>query len=117
MKRRCVSMTPPDTQPLAHVLITDTDWVIPCRPRQPILNAAYEAGIALPYACRRGICGLCAADLLEGTVAPIDALPMTNQQCLPSQVLLCRCTPVSETVKLRPVSWQRLAQPRRLPPV
>lgn len=101
----------------SQVLLADSHVVIACRTRQPILEAAYEQGVALPYACRRGICGLCAADLLDGVVVPIDALPMTNAQCKAGQVLLCRCTPVSATVTLRPSQWEQRAVPRRLPPL
>jgi len=102
-----------DTQ----VSIAQTDIVVACRPGQPILDAAYEQGIALPYACRRGICGLCAAELVQGEVRPVDALPMTNAQCDAGQVLLCRCTPACDTITLRPSSWKRLVAPRRLPPL
>ena len=100
-----------------QVMLAQTDVVIPCRPGQSILEAAYEHGIALPYACRRGICGLCAAELVGGQVSPVDDLPLVNAQCEASQVLLCRCTPLTDTVTLRPTSWERRAVPRRLPPV
>ncbi len=99
------------------VVIEQTDIVLACRPGQPILDAAHEQGIALPYACRRGICGLCAAELVSGEVMPVDAWPITNAQCGAGQVLLCRCTPASDTVTLRPTSWERRAVPRRLPPL
>ncbi|MEY3626003.1 MAG: hypothetical protein RL163_502 [Pseudomonadota bacterium] len=100
-----------------HVVIAHSDVVIVCRPGQPILDAAHAQGIALPYACRRGICGLCAAELVQGEVMPVDAWPMTNDQCEAGQVLLCRCTPACDTVTLRPSSWERLSVPRRLPPL
>jgi terephthalate 1,2-dioxygenase reductase component len=99
------------------VLLADSDVVIACRPGESILEAAYAQGVALPYACRRGICGLCAADLLDGVVMPIDALPMTNAQCKAGQVLLCRCTPASAPVTLRPSQWELRAVRRRLPPL
>jgi len=79
-----------------HVVIAHSDVVIVCRPGQPILDAAHAQGIALPYACRRGICGLCAAELVQGEVMPVDAWPMTNDQCEAGQVLLCRCTPACD---------------------
>lgn len=110
---RTDAMSP--AKPLMRVLIEDTELVFSCRAQQPILDAAFEAGVALPYACRRGICGLCAADLLQGHVAAVDALPLINERCTPTQVLLCRCTPADEAILLRPTSWQLLAKPRRLP--
>ena len=99
------------------MVIEGSGQAFACRPGQPILEAGYAAGIGLPYACRRGICGLCAADLLHGQVAPIDALSMTNAHCGPMQVLLCRCTPAQTEVVVRPGSWEPLATPRRLPPL
>ena len=117
-------MSPP-THPLPHpiaefsarVVIEGSGQAFACRPGQPILEAGYAAGVGLPYACRRGICGLCAADLVQGQVTPIDALPMTNGHCSPTQVLLCRCTPAQAEVVIRPGSWEPLATLRRLPPL
>jgi ferredoxin len=100
-----------------RVVIEQTEFVFTCRPGQPILDAAHEQGIALPYACRRGICGLCAAELVHGEVMPVDAWPMTNAHCSAGHVLLCRCSPASDTVTLRPSSWERRVVPRRLPPL
>jgi ferredoxin len=106
-------MTPDQTQ----VILQDTGTAFTCLPGQPLLDAAYEAGVALPYACRRGICGLCAAQLVHGEVRPVDALPMTNARCSPSEVLLCRCTAVTQQVVIRPSSAQRMPVARRLPPL
>ena len=103
--------------PETLVLMEGTDLSFVCTPMQPVLEAAYAAGIALPYACRHGICGLCAADLLQGTVVPVDALPITNAQCEPDQVLLCRSTPQGGPVTIRPSHWQRQQPVRRLPPL
>jgi len=100
-----------------QVHIAGTDLTFVCQGRQPILEAAHEAGLALPYACRRGICGLCAAELIAGDVAPVDALPMTNGRCEPTQVLLCRCTPVKGAITIQPASWDRSTVARRLPPL
>lgn len=110
-------MSRSDHAPVTQVLMEGTDLSFVCMPMQPVLEAAYAAGIALPYACRRGICGLCAADLVHGTVVPVDALPITNTQCEPGQVLLCRCTPQEGAVSIRPSHWQHQHPVRRLPPL
>ena len=110
-------MPSPDTVPSLQVFIQDTDLSFPCRSRQPVLEAAHAAGIDLLYACRRGICGLCAADLVQGDVAPIDARPFTHARCRPEQVLLCRCTPVNGAITIRPSPWNRQSVARRLPPL
>lgn len=110
-------MSSSDATPTSQVLIAGTDLTFVCRARQPVLEAAHEAGLALPYACRRGICGLCAADLLQGNVEPVDTLPMTNGRCSANQVLLCRCTPADGSITIRPAPWDRQAVTRRLPPL
>ncbi|WP_321794852.1 CDP-6-deoxy-delta-3,4-glucoseen reductase [Caballeronia sp. J97] len=38
------------------------------KPGQSILAAGLEAGLALPYSCRSGICGTCKCRVLEGSV-------------------------------------------------
>lgn len=38
-----------------------------CKPEQTILDAAREHGIALEHSCRTGRCGVCKAQVLEGT--------------------------------------------------
>jgi ferredoxin len=101
----------------SQVLIDGTPLTFACRAQQPVLEAAYEAGLALPYACRRGICGLCAAELIQGDVTPVDSLPLTNGRCDPNQVLLCRCTPAHGSITIRPAPWDPLTVARRLPPL
>jgi ferredoxin len=110
-------MNRPLSAPVGIVQLEATDIQFPCAPGQPVLEAAYTAGIALPYACRRGICGLCAAQVVQGEVKPIDSLPMTNARCDAAQVLLCRCSPSSQRLTVRPVSWERQQPARPLPPL
>ncbi|MFI2435878.1 2Fe-2S iron-sulfur cluster-binding protein [Streptomyces sp. NPDC018693] len=66
-----------------------------CAPGQSVLEAAAEAGAALPAACRQGTCGSCRATVTEGTY---DLGPH-SEQALPAEereaggVLLCRTRP------------------------
>ena len=110
-------MNRPLLAPVGIVRLEGTDIQFPCAPGQPVLEAAYTAGIALPYACRRGICGLCAAQVIQGEVTPIDSLPMTNARCDATQVLLCRCSPAGQRLAVRPTSWERQQPARPLPPL
>ncbi|WP_207308839.1 2Fe-2S iron-sulfur cluster-binding protein [Marinobacter caseinilyticus] len=52
-----------------------------------LLAAATQAGIAVPFACRNGVCELCEARLIDGT-----ALNTRNQQTLSpaTRLMLCR---------------------------
>ena len=110
-------MNHPLSAPVGIVRLEGTDIQFPCAPGQPVLEAAFSAGIALPYACRRGICGLCAAQVMQGEVTPIDSLPMTNARCDATQVLLCRCSPAGQSLTVRPATWERQQQARQLPPL
>jgi terephthalate 1,2-dioxygenase reductase component len=99
--------------PPSTVHIADTDIVFHCRPGQPVLDAAIQHGVILPYACRKGICALCAGRLMEGEVVAVDTLPFTHAACEPGQVLLCRCTPrPGSRITIVPRRWHRgLAPP------
>jgi ferredoxin len=97
------------------VRIADTDVSFCCASGQSVLDAAFKAGILLPYSCRKGICALCAGVVTEGEVAAVDALPMVNASCAPEQVLLCRCTPANGCdIVIRPLQWKRGLPPPAL---
>ncbi len=67
------------------------------RPEQDLLSAAAQAGIAVPAACRNGVCELCEAWLLNGT-----ARNTRNQQNIApaGSLVLCR------TLALGPVELE-----------
>jgi CDP-4-dehydro-6-deoxyglucose reductase len=52
-----------------------------------LLSAAASAGIAVPFACKNGVCELCGARLLSGS-----ALNTRNQQTIPvgARLMMCR---------------------------
>ncbi len=83
------------------VHIHGTDIHFPCRPGQTLLDGALQAGIELPYSCRKGVCGQCAGTIKTGEV-----------QCSPSdaagtgQYLYCQCVPRSD-VEIVPAAWHR----------
>ncbi|MDB5816397.1 MAG: Ferredoxin--NAD(+) reductase-like protein, partial [Rhizobacter sp.] len=82
--------------------IAGTDLHFPCAHDQTILDAALQAGIEMPYSCRKGVCGNCAGGLASGEVSapPSDVAG-------PGQVLYCQCLPQSD-LEITPVSWQRI---------
>jgi len=53
---------------------------------EDLLSAARSAGIAVPAACRNGVCELCEATLLDG-----QALNTRNQQTIPVSAPLMMC--------------------------
>jgi NAD(P)H-flavin reductase/ferredoxin len=72
-----------------------------CEPGQNILDAALKAGIAMPYSCRKGVCGNCAGGVSAGEVQcpPSEAAPA-------GQHLYCQCMPQGD-VEIVPESWHR----------
>lgn len=45
---------------------------VQCGPDTYLLDAAEEAGIDLPYACRAGACSACAAKVVSGDISSVD---------------------------------------------
>ena len=90
-----------------RVSIEGTDVVFDCPDKQSLLDAALHAGIEMPYSCRKGVCGICVGEVGAGEVAGVNGASITNETCLPGQVLFCVCAPQTDVV-LRPASWKRI---------
>lgn len=57
---------------------------------KPILEAAEEAGIDLPYQCRMGVCGVCTARRLEGgEVDQTEGMFLSEDEKSEGYVLTC----------------------------
>jgi len=63
-----------------------------------LLEAALRQGVGLPYGCRNGQCGSCAADLLEGEVTYPDGWPDALAGHPPGICLTCQAVPLSDLV-------------------
>jgi len=87
--------------------IAGTDVQFNCERGQSVLDAALKAGIELPYSCRKGVCGNCAAGIAEGSVAGLNDAPVRNEWCLPDQVLLCMCEATTD-LSIAATSWKRV---------
>jgi NAD(P)H-flavin reductase/ferredoxin len=75
---------------LYTVRIHHTDLSFPCDTKQTVLDAAEQAGFALPYSCRKGVCSSCVGTLERGELTirgqGIAMGPRDN-------VLLCQARP------------------------
>ncbi len=65
--------------------------------KQYVLDAAINAGLALPHSCRAGNCGSCKARLLSGEIAhdEFDDSALSDYHARDGCILLCRCRALS----------------------
>ena len=56
------------------------------------------AGLALPYACKGGVCCTCRAKVLEGEVKMEKNYTLEEHEIRDGFVLTCQCHPVSDRV-------------------
>jgi ring-1,2-phenylacetyl-CoA epoxidase subunit PaaE len=63
-----------------------------------LLDVGLHAGLALPYACKGGVCCTCRAKVLEGEVRMEKNYTLEDQEIRDGFVLTCQCHPVSERV-------------------
>ncbi|WIX83121.1 2Fe-2S iron-sulfur cluster-binding protein [Amycolatopsis carbonis] len=91
------------------ITVADTDVEIPCDDGQTVLEAAENAGWAIPYSCRKGVCTSCTGSLVAGSVVVRGRGELTGPA---DGVLLCRAEPQGPVV-VRPRRIERSEPPRR----
>ena len=94
---------------MSHLVRIDgSDVSFEARPGQTILDAAASHGIALPYSCRKGVCGNCKGRVLAGALVAGTAGGSHESGISASdEHLLCRAQAASDLV-IAPRSWQRI---------
>jgi ring-1,2-phenylacetyl-CoA epoxidase subunit PaaE len=68
---------------------------------QSILDVALEKGLDLPYSCKAGMCGTCAASCTHGKVRMQYNEVLTDRETENGRVLLCTAHPVGDGVKVK----------------
>ena len=70
------------------------------RPGETLLDAGLRAGLALPYECRNGACGLCLCSLEQGTVEqrPYQKSALSDAQLARGLALMCCAVPNGDVV-------------------
>jgi ring-1,2-phenylacetyl-CoA epoxidase subunit PaaE len=63
-----------------------------------VLDVGLRAGLALPYACKGGMCCTCRAKVLEGEVTMDTHYALEPHEVQAGFVLTCQCHPLSERV-------------------
>ena len=63
-----------------------------------ILDAAQEAGVDLPYACKGGVCCTCKARVIEGSVRMDVNYSLEKDEVEAGYILTCQAHPTSAKV-------------------
>jgi ring-1,2-phenylacetyl-CoA epoxidase subunit PaaE len=63
-----------------------------------VLDVGLRAGLALPYACKGGVCCTCRAKVIEGEVKMEKNYTLEEHEVRDGFVLTCQCHPVSDKV-------------------
>ena len=101
--------TPPDAAqdatdktlfvPAEVTIICDGDErVVFVEPHQTLLEAAEEANLDAPYACRGGSCCTCRAKLIEGKVVMEVNYALSEQEVEEGYILTCQAHCITPTV-------------------
>ena len=89
---------------MSHLIrIADSEVSFTCESDQSILDAALKAGVQIPYSCKKGVCGNCAAHIEKGEFQRALIWPDAK---LTGQELLCQCRPQSDMV-VKPPQWHQ----------
>lgn len=75
------------------VILDGNNYVLTVNNDETILEAAINADIDPPYACRVAACCTCKAKLLEGKVEMDDDEPLTDEEKEEGFILTCQSHP------------------------
>lgn len=88
---------------------------VPVAPRQTLLDAALQAGVAFPYSCKVGGCGTCKCQITQGKVLELteSGYLLTQQELRDGYVLACQSVPQSDVTVAVELPQQASRQTRR----
>ncbi|OAB88651.1 ferredoxin [Janibacter melonis] len=99
---------------MPHVSIPALDEVVYLEPNETVLSGLYKAGYAYTVGCKRGGCGICKLDVLEGDFTynrPVADSVVSADERTDGTCLSCRAVPDSDiTIQMR-TSELRLVNP------
>lgn len=88
---------------MAHqvkVILDGETFEISVQKGQTILDAAIDADLDPPYACRVAACCSCKAKLLEGKVEMDDDDPLTQEEIEEGFILTCQSHPITDNITI-----------------
>ena len=86
--------------PLVTVVLDGKAHVLAVPPHQAVLDAAVEAGLDVPFACKAGVCCTCRAKVMQGSAHMEKNFTLTTAECDQGFVLTCQARPTSDNLVL-----------------
>lgn len=80
------------------IILDGNEYTIQVEDNQTILDAAIEAEIDPPFACRVAACCTCKAKVLSGKVQMDDDDPLSEEEIDEGFVLTCQSHPLTQDV-------------------
>jgi CDP-4-dehydro-6-deoxyglucose reductase len=100
---------------MARLTVAETDIDIALREGETILGALHRAGYSATYGCRRGGCGICRFDLVDGSITYRETVAesvLTSEERTQGICLICRAVPGEDvTIAARPETNVRCVAP------
>jgi ring-1,2-phenylacetyl-CoA epoxidase subunit PaaE len=82
------------------VVLDGKPHVLVVPPQQAVLDAAVEAGLDVPFACKAGVCCTCRAKVMQGSARMDKNFTLTAAECAQGFVLTCQARPTSDNLVL-----------------
>ncbi|WP_258105202.1 ferredoxin--NADP reductase [Marinoscillum sp. MHG1-6] len=82
------------------ILLEGEEYEVDVAPDIPVLDAALDQNIDMPYSCQSGLCTACRAKCLEGKVSKDAIEGLTEEEVAQGYVLLCVGKALTDKVKV-----------------
>ena len=88
-----------ETEAAGHsVTFAKSGRTVACPPGMTVLDAARQAGLRLPYACTKGVCGTCKTRMISGRVDMRHGGGIRQREIDQGMVLICCSRPLEDLV-------------------
>ncbi len=100
---------------MPRLTVSGTDVDVALKPGESILGGLHRAGYAATHGCKRGGCGICKFDVVQGTVGYAEVVADTvlaPDERAAGTCLICRAIPQDDVeIAVRPEASLRLVAP------
>ena len=88
------------TGPQVTVVLDGKSHLLVVPAHQAVLDAAVEAGLDVPFACKAGVCCTCRAKVMQGSAHMEKNFTLSAAECAQGFVLTCQARPTSDNLVL-----------------